>query len=218
MEKKQIRLEVTNLLNDVGYLMSDFTEEQLKPIKDEIKKIKDSNFIGAIPNNKNLAGNLKYEFNLIDCFEYVSDLMEPMIKAHQHYFNSFSADLLLNSKECPVVLDKLWVNFMRKNEFNPLHDHSGVFSFVIWIDIPYDIEDEMNNESSVDSNNNRAAHFSFFYINALGKIVDIGLPVDKKFNNKACLFPARLNHAVYPFKTSEDFRISVSGNFKFYIP
>ena len=31
----------------------------------------------------------------------------------------------------------LWVNFQRKHEFNPFHDHSGALSFVLCVKIPY---------------------------------------------------------------------------------
>ena len=29
------------------------------------------------------------------------------------------------------------------------------------------------------------------------------------------IFPACVNHGVYPFYTSDDYRVSVAGNFKF---
>ena len=41
-----------------------------------------------------------------------------------------------------LVLDKFWVNYQYKTEFNPYHDHSGVYSFAIWLKIPYDWEDQ----------------------------------------------------------------------------
>ena len=31
-----------------------------------------------------------------------------------------------------LVLGNLWVNFQKKNEFNPVHYHSGVFSFILF--------------------------------------------------------------------------------------
>jgi hypothetical protein len=36
--------------------------------------------------------------------------------------------------------------------------------------------------------------------------------------NHFFLFPAELNHSVDPFYTSDKYRISVSGNYKFQIP
>ena len=42
-------------------------------------------------------------------------------------------------------LDKLWINFMKKGEFNPVHDHSGNISFVIYTSVPKEILMENKN-------------------------------------------------------------------------
>ena len=39
-------------------------------------------------------------------------------------------------------LERVWVNIQRKGEFLPIHNHTGIYSFVIWADIPFNIEDE----------------------------------------------------------------------------
>ena len=36
-----------------------------------------------------------------------------------------------------IKLHNLWVNYQKKNQYNPIHVHSGVVSFVIFVDIPY---------------------------------------------------------------------------------
>ena len=41
------------------------------------------------------------------------------------------------------------------------------------------------------------------------------IPVDKSFEGKMIMFPASQYHAVYPFYTSDEERITVSGNLKF---
>jgi len=43
------------------------------------------------------------------------------------------------------------------------------------------------------------------------------LDVDKSFENKLLMFPASYNHQVYPFYTSDEERITVSGNVRFLI-
>ena len=40
------------------------------------------------------------------------------------------------------LLNSLWVNFMKKNEYNPPHDHADNLSFVIFLDIPEEIKQE----------------------------------------------------------------------------
>jgi hypothetical protein len=49
----------------------------------------------------------------------------------------------------------------------------------------------------------------------MGKIVQHDMCVDNTWEGKMALFPADLNHIVYPFYTSEDYRISISGNVGF---
>ena len=35
-----------------------------------------------------------------------------------------------------------WVNFSRRGEFNPMHNHTGIISSVVFIDIPDELEEE----------------------------------------------------------------------------
>jgi hypothetical protein len=55
--------------------------------------------------------------------------------------------------------------------------------------------------------------FSFLYSNTLGKISAQQIPVDKNMENNILIFPSNFYHMVYPFFTSDGYRISVSGNF-----
>ena len=66
-------------------------------------------------------------------------------------------------------------------------------------------------------NDFRAGMFAFFFSDPSGKITQEALPVDKSWEGKVALFPANLNHCVYPFYTSDEYRISISGNLGFKI-
>ena len=207
-----------NLINmhkfpNTGFLTYKLTEEDLKPIKDEINEIQ-SNFSNAIPFNHNLAGNLQKEFLLITSKDYTEQLLSKYIFAHNNYFD-FLRDFSYLSEDKKLILDILWVNFQKKYEFNPNHNHSGVYSFVIWIDIPYEIEDEINMPASINSTSKNPGHFNFVYSNCIGNICTYSIPVDKTYNNTLCLFPAKMIHSVNPFYTSDNYRITVSGNFNF---
>ena len=61
---------------------------------------------------------------------------------------------------------------------------------------------------------NTNSKLCFFGLDHFGKITDFSLSVDKSFENKMIIFPAELHHLVYPFYTSDDYRITVSGNIK----
>lgn len=200
------------IYSEYGYSLSTLNDDELLPIKNKILNIQ-NNFDKAKPYNKNLAGNIQHEYQLTNK-EYLNDLLLPYIKKHEDHFH-YLDNLSFLSKSVPIVLGNPWVNFQKKYEFNPTHTHTGAYSFVIWIDIPYSIQDEMNTKSSKNSNINIPGHFQFLLTDYLGKIIQINIPTDKTYNNKMIIFPSCYMHAVYPFYTSDNYRISVSGNFHF---
>ena len=109
-------------------------------------------------------------------------------------------------------LNGLWINYQKKYEFNPIHNHAGFFSFVIWIQIPFNLKDELIQKSSRNSNKPCASLFSLIYINPLGVLEQKPFPLDKKDEGTLLMFPSPINHLVYPFYTSDDYRISIAGN------
>jgi Putative 2OG-Fe(II) oxygenase len=201
----------TEYFDNIGVIKSMFDELQLAPIKEEINKIR-SNFKNSIPLNYGLAGNLEHEYQLLDCHSHVEKIMLPLVHEFNDHFNYYKSFNILKNAY-PIVLEKLWVNFQKKYEFNPIHNHLGLMSFVLWIDTPYDIKDELANPSGINSNSNCPGHFSFIFINSMGQVQTKLIPVDKSYNGKLVLFPAKMYHCVYPFYTSDEYRISVSGNF-----
>lgn len=205
----------TTHLPNIGILNAKFTDAELKPILNEINEIKNKNFSGTKINSI-LAGNMEHEFELIDSHSYVSFLLAPLLKTYNEKFgviDEMSSKIF--KKDTPTHLEKLWVNFQQKHDFNPLHRHRGSVSFVIWIDIPYDINVEKQHPTSKNSAANLPGYFQFTYVNILGEITSHNIPADSKFKNQMVMFPARLPHCVYPFRTSDEYRISVSGNFVF---
>jgi hypothetical protein len=115
-------------------------------------------------------------------------------------------------------LDQLWVNFQKKGEFQPIHDHSGTFSFVIWMDIPYHCKDEAKlpfAESGCDSP--PGGNFSFVTSDDTSRRVsDYIIQMSPEMNGYCCFFPSDLSHHVYPFYTSDKDRISISGNISYF--
>ena len=113
-----------------------------------------------------------------------------------------------------LKLSHLWVNYQKKHEFNPPHIHGGVMSFVIWMKIPYNLTDEEAVFPITSGGAPRTSKFTFHYSNILGKMGHLVIPIDKSFEGVICLFPSELAHSVNPFYTSDDYRVSISGNLK----
>jgi hypothetical protein len=206
-------MNISNLyFPNIGYSLINFDEKELVPLREEVYEIQKNNFDGII-FNENLAGNIEKEFELTKSKMYVEKLLLPIILNFDKEFK-YTEKIDLLTKNLPLKLYSLWVNFQSKHEFNPHHQHSGVFSFVIWLKIPYDIETEKKIKFSKNSNYNCPGHFEFAYSNTLGKLCTELIPADKKFENYGLLFTSNLSHSVHPFFSSDEYRISVSGNFK----
>ena len=154
-----------------------------------------------------LAGHLDKEK------EYVSNddkkfFVENMQK-HIDDFKKHTEFYLNKTMFTELKLKSLWINFMKRGDFNPPHTHGGDITFVIYLDVPTEIykQDFVN----TDFNGGPGAIY-FTY----------GDPANKWSNNMVKLkpntgdilmFPTNLHHMVAPFK-SDVTRISVSGNFE----
>jgi hypothetical protein len=201
----------TSNFKNIGFYQTRLSEVDLHLVKNEISTIQ-SNFKNPLPidMNSNLAGNIAREYSLsLECKNQLNIILQPHIKTYL----LDNIKLLKYNKKIEFELDSCWVNFQKKYEFNPVHTHDGLLSFVIWINIPYTNEDELKNTSVKYSGYPVAGTFSFLYNTCLGYITEHIIPADKTYENTFLLFPSRLNHCVYPFYSSDDYRISVSGNF-----
>jgi hypothetical protein len=188
----------TNSLPNESYIIVDVPITLLDILNLERQKIQNKFSIGIMANQK-LAGHIKHEYNIIDSKDILESFLNTVATKYQNSHNKFS-------------LNSVWINFQKKYEFNPIHNHSGKFSFVIWLDIPYSIEDEFNFESTKNSNSPCSGCFSFVYTDILGNIRGHTLKIDKEYNGKMIMFPSSLSHTVYPFYTSNNYRISIAGN------
>jgi hypothetical protein len=189
---------------NVGYTKNILTEHQLFPIKVEIDKIK-NNFVNSKPFNTKLAGNIDRSYALDECFAYTQHLLLPYIKEYQNDFQYY-----LNYE---LRLQSNWVNYQRKYEFNPSHIHDGILSYVIWITIPFLNENETKVAPGKHSNTFIPGNFRFTYLNSVGCISHYDIPADQTYENTILIFPSHMTHSVQPFYSSNDYRISVSGNF-----
>ena len=195
------------------YVLADVPKEILEILNNVIDEK------GLSPLNQDLAGNIKHEYAIPKGKAAVSPMLMQMIIKHQEKYPNFfkKAHSTINYKACEIELFNLCVNFQKKYEFNPMHVHDGLYSFVIWHKVPYTMKDEKERLASMMDNDFRAGMFAFFFSDPSGKITQEALPVDKNWEGKVALFPANLNHCVYPFYTSDEYRISISGNLGFKI-
>ena len=200
---------------DLAYVKSKVPSFILKELKQEAKNILEN------PNqykkwNKKLAGNLEKEF----LTQKSEEILQPTLNCLANEFlnkfschSDYSDDPTQFEPRCWQTED-VWINFQKKCEFNPIHSHSGKLSFVLWVQIPYDLKDELSLSNSVNSNMPLNSLFQFISTDLLGNITTEEIFVNKSYEGTIIVFPSSLNHQVYPFYTSDDYRISISGNLR----
>ena len=203
--------------DSTGYTQYEFTDDELKFLHDEAADMLQSpeKYLDHA-YNESLAGQLEKEFEVSDnTLKQLNDLLLPWCNAYFDIFPEKVSIIPHVNGGMKLTLNDAWINFQKKYEFNPFHIHSGVFSFVIWLEIPYTIEEEKlspHARNSVPSAPSPGT-FMFYFTKPDGAIGLVNIPADEKYRNHALLFPSSMPHSVNPFYTSDKHRISVSGNF-----
>lgn len=168
-----------------------------------------------------LAGHIKHQYSLYldrEFEDYIFYLSNKYLEQYPNFvYNIYRHNAIEEHVNLQLKIYALWVNFMKKYEFNPPHSHSGRLSFVLWYKVPFTTEDEMRyGPSKRIDDNNYTACFQFLHpSNEESGIAFKNLRIDKSYEGKIILFPSYLCHAVYPFYTSDDYRISIAGNVRF---
>lgn len=186
---------------------ADIPIEDRQIIIDEVAEIQ-ANMKNATPYHYALVGSIEHEYALFKSNKILEKLALNLSDEYIKNTPSFKIDY--SNKETKLEIGDCWVNFQKKYEYNPLHRHGGIFSFVTWIQIPYNLEDEAKLFASTRAQT--ASKLGFYFISPFGEIESLLMPIDKTWEWRMILFPANLQHIVYPFYTSDDYRISISGN------
>lgn len=200
-------------LDNFGYTIGDvpttlFEKLKLESLVAKQERYAHKNLITEFTSGLTGKGIPKHYYVTENLDELNSFILQFFINSYNTEFLEYLKTFRSLSHSVPVVSYDPWFNVQEKYEFIPNHTHDGIASFVIWVNIPYDLKQEL-------SVGEHASTFSFTYSSTLGGIKNKIIPVDKSYEGKIIMFPASLQHCVYPFYTSDDCRISISGNIRF---
>ena len=162
-----------------------------------------------------LAGNISSSIRLDSSSplleEFVTKTIPSFMDSHmQNYGPPWRAVM---KEGQGFTLESLWVNFQKQHEFNPPHDHSGVYSFVIWMQIPTSYAEQKQLPICANSNaDNHISNFAFSYTNTLGRVSTFAYNMEKEAEGYMVMFPSTMLHQVFPFYDNDGERISISGN------
>lgn len=164
-----------------------------------------------------LAGRIKKQTHLD---KVISDTTKNVILNHcKNFFEQTSG-----GQELPMsamTLDSIWSNIQEAREYNPIHQHTGNFSFVIYTrndleDLSVEeIQDNEYDNKVVDYDNQKplAGMIELFYGEGNWMNWTSFTHVPKR--GDILIFPSWLRHTVYAHYEAGKIRISVAGNVSF---
>ena len=129
-----------------------------------------------------------------------------------NYFDIIATKLI----SPPVFkLDDMWVNYQKQHEFNPPHNHGGIFSFVVFMKIPTHWKEQQELPWLKNVDESYVSNFTFHLTQGQGQTTQwrtVAIPLCPEDEGRILFFPAWLQHQVFPFYGTEEVRITISGN------
>lgn len=178
------------------------------------------NLVDLKIKNKNVNQKLQRSVFSDSTVSGIEELLPVKLpKSYETYLSDFSKEYVNHFKiKSPehynVRITSAWLNLQKKHEFRPLHRHIGhsQLSFVTYVKIPYDLELEDNHPGHTKASVYRNGRIEFWFNKLSGEPGALRLDIDKTWEGKTILFSSSLFHSVYPFYTSDEYRISLAGN------
>tara|TARA_B100000085_G_scaffold44985_1_gene38123 strand:+ start:2077 stop:2751 length:675 start_codon:yes stop_codon:yes gene_type:complete len=194
-------------LPNPGVIEAKLNQEQIDALWLNVHKYspREAEWIGN--TLRKVPTNLKQWNMKDDNSSFQSGVLMPMV---EEYFSNYEIPFSLKTtKYHQFVLSRFWTRASTAGDYQSLHDHQGVFTFVVWLTIPFDGESEKNNQSGFRPD---AGEFGLVYNNTCGNISKKNWTLSPDMEGTILLFPSDINHIVYPHYSTEDYRISVAGD------
>ena len=176
-------------------------EELIKNLNNYVDKIiLDEEKVSKLDHSNQLAGKVKQEFLLENKFMEEIKWGEFLGKAVKTWLQHDSQKQL---KSFEMI--KCWIVRQFKNEYNPVHHHSGHVSGVGYLKVPEHLGEISEKKKTNDKGRLTLIHGS---VNLFSKATYVIKPEVGDFY----LFPNYLMHTVYPFSDTDEERRSISFN------
>mgnify|MGYP001222003069 CR=1 FL=1 len=187
-----------------------FTSSDLKILQELAENSRKSSKVG-----EKLSGNIQEQRVADNISQEVLSILAPHIQEYvkfetehkKKYYNQSNqwkwGDF--DYRKLNFSIDGIWFNYMTKNEFNPLHQHSGLISGILMIKVPKELSQE---PITIPLESNARCPGMLEWVNT-----GFGAGFYRKYpvEGEIYLFPAELKHQVYPFASDVE-RITASFN------
>tara|TARA_B100001250_G_scaffold243022_1_gene208909 strand:+ start:4132 stop:4911 length:780 start_codon:yes stop_codon:yes gene_type:complete len=194
-------------LPNLGLIEYTLTEEQLNHVYSLIKKTSPDGYEWEA-NEITKINELRQQWGLLDeKNKFQNEILQPMVDT---YLVKYGLPFLKNTThQHGFTFQRWWANVTTTGQYQALHNHDSVFSFVLWVNIPYHTDDERAIKGQMRP---ETGDFMLLYQDILGRQRKRGIHLTPNDNGKIVLFPSQLMHAVYPHFTTDKPRISVAGD------
>ena len=192
---------------NVGYTATTISSQLLAQLQSHVDSI-DLSLEGGIDHSH--VGVVTHEHRIVD--DLVRDSISSVLQqCVQEYVKNNHFPL----EPRPLGLTDCWANFQNPGEYMIPHTHRGLFSFALWLRVPFTQAEEREWRESNGKPSTALHAFAFHYTDALGRITPYEIPVDREWEGTLVLFPCEMMHSVTPFYSTDQQRITVSGNVEY---
>ena len=139
---------------------------------------------------------------------FQKEVLNPII---QEYVTDYGFPEKLKTTHIhDLTFQKFWANYTGKGEYQALHNHDAIWSFVIWLKLPAVANDEQSVKEAMHPD---AGDFILTYSDIIGRTRKVNWKLEKQYNEgHMLLFPSDLYHAVYAHFQTDEKRLSLAGD------
>tara|TARA_B100000131_G_scaffold291068_1_gene304348 strand:- start:617 stop:1291 length:675 start_codon:yes stop_codon:yes gene_type:complete len=148
------------------------------------------------------------QFSINDDDLYFQD--NCLMPAAEKYFKEYGVPFKFKTTHYhQLAFNRFWGRASNHGDYQSIHDHQGVFTFVVWLKIPFDHEEERSAQPGFRP---EAGDFVLVYPDTCGQLIKRNFVLSERAEGKMLFFPSDINHIVYPHFTTKDYRISLAGD------
>ena len=108
-----------------------------------------------------------------------------------------------------LAFSRFWCRASLDGDYQSIHDHQGIFTFVVWLTVPFEGADERQVQAGFRP---EASDFVLVYPDTCGQLQKRNFVLGKGAEGKMLFFPSDIIHIVYPHYTTQEYRIALAGD------
>ena len=82
----------------------------------------------------------------------IQNFMSTVVDYYNKQYPNYLKGIKILNKNLPIEFQKPWINYQKKGEYIPMHEHDGVLSYNIWMRLPSKSIFEFNYNSIIGRN------------------------------------------------------------------